>query len=347
MTAPVDIRVIVDGLAARAADLARELFPVGVREGPEYRIGSPAGEKGRSMAVRLTGPRAGVWSDFAAGTGGDALDLVAAALFSGDKKSAVQWAKRWLGIDDRGAQPKITRPAPPARPADQDDDACQRRTAAWRIFMAAREHLAGTPADLYLRGRGIKLDQLGRQPRSLRFHSCLSEPETGRQFASLVAGICAPEGRFLAVHRTFLEQRPDGSWAKSAAMKDPKKTLGTYRGGFIRIWRGASGRPIKTAIEGSRVIVTEGIEDALTVALAVPADRVVCAVSLANLAAIRFPPAITELIIHAHNDENESAQRALRSAIAAHQQQGKKVRIARAPAGIKDFNDVLMLTGVA
>jgi hypothetical protein len=63
-------------LASQIDSLCAELLPGGVREGAEWRIGSVAGEPGRSMAVHLGGPRSGIWSDFSTGEAGDALDLI-------------------------------------------------------------------------------------------------------------------------------------------------------------------------------------------------------------------------------------------------------------------------------
>src|SRR5579872_5068464 len=51
------------------AALLAELLPAGIREGAEWRIGSVAGEPGRSMGVHLGGAKAGVWYDWAAGSG--------------------------------------------------------------------------------------------------------------------------------------------------------------------------------------------------------------------------------------------------------------------------------------
>ena len=50
-------------LARQAPSLAAELLPNGKREGAEWRVGSLAGEPGRSLSVHLFGSRAGVWSD--------------------------------------------------------------------------------------------------------------------------------------------------------------------------------------------------------------------------------------------------------------------------------------------
>lgn len=86
-------------LDERIEALVAQLLPQGRRVGGELRVGSIAGEEGQSMIVHLAGRRRGRWRDFAAGIGGDALDLVAAALHAGDKRAAINWARGWLGID--------------------------------------------------------------------------------------------------------------------------------------------------------------------------------------------------------------------------------------------------------
>lgn len=58
--------------------LLAEWFPNGVREGHEFCIGSRDGEPGQSLRIRLTGDKAGVWSDFSDGeAGGDLISLYA------------------------------------------------------------------------------------------------------------------------------------------------------------------------------------------------------------------------------------------------------------------------------
>lgn len=336
---PMDIGAIAAMLANRIEPLCAELLPAGIREGAEWRIGSIAGEPGRSMAVHLRGAKAGVWYDWAAGIGGDALDLAAQVLFRGDKRQAVRWARAWLRID----------PADPASVAVQRREEVKRREAAEaentkrqrqaaRIFLAARASLAGTPAELYLRGRAIDLVQLGRQPRALRFHPKLWNAETRRPWPALVAAIVGAEGQLTAVHRTWL--MPDGSG--KAPLRDPKMTLGRYAGGAIRLWRGASAKPLRDAPPSETVLIAEGIEDGLSAAVAAPEYRVLAAVSLANLANLWLPPVITGVVILAQNDPPGSpAARALDRAIAGFRQQGRRVRLARPPAPVKDINDLL------
>jgi hypothetical protein len=62
----------------RILDLVKIFFPQAHREGNEYKLGSVSDEKGNSLGVRLTGPRAGLWHDRATGEGGDFVELLRA-----------------------------------------------------------------------------------------------------------------------------------------------------------------------------------------------------------------------------------------------------------------------------
>lgn len=65
-------------LAQRAEEIAQMLLPNGKKEGTEWVAGNVHGDAGKSLKVHLSGAKAGVWSDFAVGRGGDLLDLWAA-----------------------------------------------------------------------------------------------------------------------------------------------------------------------------------------------------------------------------------------------------------------------------
>ena len=324
-------------LAARIEPLARELFPAGRREGSELKLGSLAGEAGRSLSICLRGAKAGVWSDFAGGLSGDALDLVAQALYRGDKRQALAWARRWLGLsDDVAAEPARPDPMPPAA----SDGDVERRTAfAWKAFEAAEPRITETPVHFYLRRRGIDLGELGRQPRALRFHPALACAEIGRELPAMVAAVTGPDGRFAAVHRTWLAQTPEG-WGK-AALAAPKKVLGSMGGGCIRLWRGASSVPLAQAAEGESVVVCEGIETGLSIAIACPERRILAAVSVGNMARLVLPGAVREVVIAADNDAPDSqASTALQCAIDRFAREGRAVKVARSPVG-SDFNDAM------
>lgn len=62
-------------LAQNAPEIARMLYPNGEKKSDEWYVGSINGETGKSLKIHLEGTKAGKWSDFAVGTGGDLLDL--------------------------------------------------------------------------------------------------------------------------------------------------------------------------------------------------------------------------------------------------------------------------------
>jgi hypothetical protein len=336
-----DAKALARMLAERAPSLARELIPNGYRRGHEWCSGTNRARD--NFKVHLSGNKAGVWSDFTSGEGGDALDLVAALLYGGNVAEAMAWARRWLGLGDGpiAAPRPVAAPAEAATPA-ADAEAEGRRGAARRMWLAGRADLLGTPVDAYLAGRGIELAELARQPGAVRFHLELWNTESQRPWPAMVAAIVGPDGRHAATHRTWLHRDPGGRWSK-APLHDPKMTLGRYVGGHIPLARGASGKPLADAPEGEAVAIAEGIETALSVAVACPELRVLAAVSLANMARVVLPDAVREVILCADNDAAGSpAALAFQRAVDAFAAQGRTVRVARSPLG-KDFNDALTM----
>ena len=246
MTRPghIEIGDLVSLLASQMGSLILELGLEGHKAGAEFFARNPtrADHKPGSFAIRLDGPRAGVWQDFATGDGGDALALVAYVRFDRDMKRAVVWAKRWLGLDS--GDPKAIATAKRKAAADsakrRADDAEARerkRKAAHALYLSSQEHCLGTPVDAYLRGRGLDLRRLGRWPRALRYHPRCYDGASDSHWPAMVAAVVSPQGKFLTAHRTFLKVHGDGRVTK-APLANPKKVYGPYRGGAIRLWRG-------------------------------------------------------------------------------------------------------------
>jgi twinkle protein len=86
-------------LASRAESVAAYLLPAGKRVGQEWRVGSSAGEAGKSLSVRLKGDRAGLWKDFAGDEGGDLLDLWCSVRRC-SVADAMREAKQWANVRD-------------------------------------------------------------------------------------------------------------------------------------------------------------------------------------------------------------------------------------------------------
>jgi len=186
-----------------------------------------------------------------------------------------------------------------------------------------------TTASLYLASRGIVLDQW---PASLRFHPRCPRPrdDAGNLLPTLPAMVALVEHVEhgpLAVHATYL--KPDGSG--TAAIEKPKAMFGPVAGGAVRFG---------TPCEGERLAVAEGVETALSVAVAcsMPAWAALSAVGVKNLI---LPPQATHVIICADHDASGTGQRAAHSAAQRFLIEGRRLRIAMPPKYGTDFNDLL------
>jgi hypothetical protein len=325
-------------LAVRIGALCADLLPAGKRKSSYWAVGGIDNSPGGSMWIHLSGAKQGHWQDAATGEFGDALDLLAACRYAGDMQAAYAAGLLWLGWASDAPAP--ARKAPPPRPKpDIDTETAKKRAYALRLYLEAAPGLALTPVAGYLADRGIDLAALGRQPRALRYHPDLWHRESGMVWPAMVAAISGPDGSHIATHRTYLE-RTGGGWIKLRGV-DAKLTIGgDFTGGSIRIWRGASQRPLREAPADQPVVIGEGIETCLSVALAVPELRVICAVNLPNMGTVWLPPQVRMVILAADNDTHPAACRALQRAVERHIDAGREVRVARSPEG-NDFNDML------
>lgn len=343
----VPIDDIVRGLTDRLEQLCTALLPAARRAGPLLEVGSLQGEPGKSLKIKLTGARRGNWKDYSTEQRGDALELVAAVACGGNKTEAIRWARQWLGFDamppgqwEKQRAELAARAEVAVKQAQVDDEKTQAR--CMRDWLNAEGSLAGSPVDLYLAGRGIRLSQLRRPPGALRFHPSLWNPETNREWPAMLGCIYRLDTpKLVGLHRTWLQVRGDGSVSK-APLKDAKMSLGHVQGGFVALSRGRTGLSLPKAPDGEVVALSEGIEDGLSIALAFPDMRVLCAISLGNMINLTFPSNVAEVAIVGQNDKPTSAAaNTLDRVVERFRKSGKRVRVMRPPPGYKDFNDML------
>lgn len=95
----MNAKELAQAMAAEAASIVPYLLPQGKRASGEWKVGSTNGEPGQSLSVRLSGAKAGVWSDFSTGERGDILDLWAAVRGCA-MAEAINEAKSYLGVRD-------------------------------------------------------------------------------------------------------------------------------------------------------------------------------------------------------------------------------------------------------
>lgn len=333
---------LAEQLRPYADAIGREMLRGAVRKGHGLRCDSMHGGEGDAFVLNIGGQMRGRWFDFREDRGGDLLDLVAECRFGGNIGDAALWAKERLGIAT-GVTPAERPMAPPPAPPPEEDQAeiARRHARAMRAYLEARP-IAGTPVELYLQGRGIDLRALGRFPRAIGFHPRLWHDFHRCDLPAMVAAIHNAAGEQIGTHRTYLMQR-DGRWKKIP--QDAKMMLGASKGGCIRLWRGASMKPLKDAPAGDTVAMAEGIETALSVVVACPELRVLAAGSSGLMHSIDLPPAIETVILCTDHDVKERArintEKSLGKAIARFQAEGRDVRVARPAVPGADWNDVL------
>ncbi len=322
MSAPRSPRITDDQIAAvRAqAGLVNTIARYGVeldRKGREY-VGLCPFHKEKTPSFTVNEDK-GFYHCFGCGAHGDVITFVmdfAGCLF----REAVEDLHGGHG----GTDPDVTRRAAESQHhAEAERHAQDKREVQSRIEYA--RHLwrkavpaPGTLVEAYLRARGITIPV----PPSLRYLAAAKHKPTGLILPAMVAGVQDPDGRVVAVHRTFLSR----NGTAKALVSEPKMSLGPVAGGAVRLAR-ANGR----------VAVSEGIETGLSVlqATGIPTWA---ALSATNLAAVILPPDIRDVILGPDGDEAGAthAQQAARRLV----DEGRAVRIAPAPEG-QDFNDML------
>ncbi|CAM3133462.1 Toprim domain-containing protein [Sphingomonas antarctica] len=203
------------------------------------------------------------------------------------------------------------------QPAIADTEPKEDRGDEARDIWRNASPISGTPAETYLRRRGLWLNL----PDSLRF-ARLRYGKRGPMHPCLIALVASVDNKAIGIQRTYLT---DGGG--KAAVPKPKLSLGSVRGGAIRLAPGAV-----------KLMVCEGLEDGLTLQ-----QELGCAVWVAAgasmLPSMRIPEGVASVVIGADGDE--PGERSAQDAARAFARPGRQVRIIRPLDGHKDFNDEL------
>ena len=239
------------------------------------------------------------------------------------------------------------------RQKSEEEAAKQKQESARGLWQFAAP-MKGTPAQSYLESRGIDFAKLGKLPGAIRYrHDCWNA-ELRRNIPAMVTAIIDLDGKHIATHRTFLEHAGKG-WTK-ARLDTPKSILGAFKGAAMPMHKGACNKTLRDIDAGIPVYVSEGIEDALTIAMADPSRRVLAAGTLDKIGSLVLPPQAGDLVIVGQWDKRQpdkprDAVAALEACIAQQQEQAeeqmtelgevRRVSILWPPPEYKDFNDVL------
>ena len=195
-------------------------------------------------------------------------------------------------------------------PVEPERDTTAEAVSIWRSAVPAPQ----TPAEAYLRGRGLHLPI----PPTVRF-SRLRYGTRGEVHPCLVALVTSAENKPVGIQRTYLTEG-----GCKADVPTAKLSLGRIRGAAIRL-----------APAAAELVVTGGLEDGLT--LQQELGRAVwAATGEGNMASMLLPDVVRSVVIGADNDE--SGESHARRAAAAFSLEGREARIIRPEPGHRNFN---------
>ena len=275
-----DASDLAQRLGGQAEAVCRRYLSNGRRQGRYWLVGDVQNTPGRSMFVRLVGPRsgkgaAGKWTDAATGEHGDLLDVIRESRGLLDFKDVTDEARSFLSLPHPEPEHASARRNSAAAPVGSQE-------AAGRLFAMARP-ISGTLVETYLRARGIA-DLRGTE--SLRFHPrCYYRADKDaptETWPAMIAAVTDLDNRLTGAHRTWLSA--DGS--DKAPVETPRRAMGDLLGHAVRF-----------GVPGEVMAAGEGIETILSLRCALPNMAMAAALSAAHLSAILFPETLRRLYI--------------------------------------------------
>jgi hypothetical protein len=292
------------------------------------------GRKG-SLAVVIAGEDVGRITDFEAdGKGMAPLKFIQRERGLG-LHEALRWAKNWL---ERNA---ALAPEPPlASPAAPKGDGADGGQKLAKVLLIASEMvpIAGTPAETYLRNRGI----VAAPPACIGYRANAFDG-----YGALVARATDAGGTLTAVQQIYVTA--DGI---KAPLEVTKRTTGPLKGAAIKL----------PGVARGSVILAEGPETGLSVWQACSGVEVWVVLGSGNFLAVveahrHQLASFDEIIIAADGDvPGSKAEQSLKKQVAAMVALGLRVRVARSPEILvlkdggsralkkPDFNDLLRYT---
>lgn len=376
MKSNAEIKEVKQLLIDRIEEVCRWLLPDGRRIGGKWKANNPVRDKpGQTpeLNVYLT-RQVGTWKDYR--NDDDKGDIIGLIQFvhGTDFAGAMAIAKDYLGLrsmtaDERRNNQRRAREASDKADADAKRKEKKLRDYCEKRFLSGAPYGSGTPAEIhalaYWRGaRGLDITEISQLDRtSFRFHPSIEywqlsdwrpDPRTGRvlkvkdgpMHPAILAAMRGPMGQFIDHHVTFLDPvKPDKADLPRDAKgrkRSPRLMRCPNLGAVIRISHGPEGRPPEHSFEPHPLILAEGVETALSLALALPEARVWACGSINGIknAPVNFP-FVSALYVAGENDwDKEQAQRALTSALEELEKSGKPLELMLSHVG-SDFNDLM------
>lgn len=209
--------------------------------------------------------------------------------------------------------------SPPPPPPQRSDNVA----LAKKIWDAAGP-IEGTPAELYLASRSLRLENLPNLP-NLRF-ARLRYDGSGELHPALVAAVQTVDGEFAGIQRTFLTET-----GEKLNPREAKRSLGNIKGNAI--WLQDDEDP-----DTRLIYICEGLEDGLSL-LRMNGSSVMVAAGAGMMRWMDLPKDCKIAVIGADNDE--AGQIAANEAAKTFRMRGIEAYSSSPLAHFKDWNEHL------
>ena len=301
------------------------------------------GKKG-SLVVKLSGEKAGYWHDFESGKGGKNLLSLYTERFNRDFKTAINELSNALYIDPNNKLFAKTATISAKQSSTKVTTLDFKKIKYINKVYDSGVAIFGTLAEKYLREfRCIT----GNIPNDFRFCAKLKHPDLNRFVPALLAPIKNKEDQIQGIVRIFLNK--DGGKLNSTYIDNNGNTQSaTVKANLGSVVNAAV--VINQGNNNNTIYIAEGIETALSIAQAKPAEKVVAALSVSNLKNVPLLTETQKVVLCADYDgANAISTKALLAAANFYKERGLQVAIAypeNIPGMSKvDFNDVLKHLG--
>ena len=311
------------------------------------------GDKG-SLAITITGEKAGTWYDFEEGKGGDLISLVSRQKAC-DFKQSVEYLKEIIGnhrssslqlVSDHDVSNKYIDHLSQVK-RDQAARAAKARITQG-LYNAAKDIGKGSVAARYLdEARGINCDLSA----DIKTTSILDRA-SGKRFPAIVAFARDSGGTITGGQQLLL----DPATASKADVEVPRKSFGKIAGAFVEIAAIDSnfkelmkseslliGNNTKHHDHHNLTIIAEGLETALSIKQAGINAKIICSLGISNIKNYSARQG-EKIIIAADHDRADSITNQTISQAQVTLSANAMVRVVR-PTQLGDFNDILQQQG--
>jgi hypothetical protein len=284
------------------------------------------GEKNGSLRVETAGEKAGLWNDFAAGEGGDIIDLIKYRTGK-DFNGSVALARSIMG---KGPTSQLNYSLVSNSPELVDNTS--RIEKAQAIFDSGIL-IKGTPGEKYLHEhRKIPLDTIDRSVSEIRYiPEFRFDEKAGRHFSAVTFAARNARGDIQAVQVVLIDPKTAHKLPGQA-----KYSFGVMKGSSLCLGK-----------QGGDLYIAEGPETALSIFAAKPDADVRACFSAENIKNAFIPLSCDSAVICADNDGSGApSEKSIGKAVEVIKGNGVHVTVKMPGEKGQDFNDLMKEGGV-